>query len=48
MDVNRASPHAARSRLPIVRVLLVLAVVVGLILAGRQAAGLIPRFTGWV
>ncbi len=48
MDVTRASPPAARSSIPIVRVLLVLAAVAGLILAGREAAGLIPRFTGWV
>ena len=43
-----AAVQPSRRRLSAVRALLVLGLLAGLILAGREAAGLLPRFAAWV
>ena len=44
---NPASPPERR-RIPVARLLLALAAITALVVAGREAAGLLPRFTAWV
>jgi len=44
----RASAPAQRQPLPLARLLIALAVLAGLLVAGRRAAALVPQFTTWV
>ncbi len=48
LDLTRSAPPSGRRRFPLAKVLLALAVLAALVLAGRQRAGLLPRFALWV
>ncbi|HUF35194.1 MAG TPA: TVP38/TMEM64 family protein [Gemmatimonadales bacterium] len=48
LDLPGPAPSPARRRLAAARALLLLGAVIGLVLAGQEAAGLLPRFAAWV
>ena len=48
LDLPGPAPAPTRRRFAAARVLLLLGAVIGLVLAGREAAGLLPRFAAWV